>query len=307
MQLCRSVAYLSASCTHTALDDVLTIVPWHIATVPSDLQAAMQHHMLDVLAQQIVLHNSLPGYTSSTGMDLCRNMGLQILHQILQASGHTLLISWEMNFEVLGSVCWPTVTNLMPLLAPSSSGMGCRLPPPLGYLQEKGYPSLIKIAFQCMMLMCDALAALSPEHLHLCISTLGQFSQQAETNIPLVVVESLFWGVLDAKQAKWCEAIRESVYSALQMHLLLKILGLCADASPEVQMGTIRTLFRMLQLYGGRSCSCCSTHSHHTCGRTCSHPCPHQSQRASLQTQPAQRQQQYRISCGTSLKWSHCS
>jgi hypothetical protein len=27
--------------------------------------------------------------------------------------------------------------------------------------------------------MCDALAALSPEHLRLCISTLGQFGRQA--------------------------------------------------------------------------------------------------------------------------------
>ena len=231
------------------LDDVLTIVPRHIATVPSDLQAAVQRRVLDVLAQQIVLDNSPPGYASSAGMDL-RRMGLETLHQILQASGHTLLVGWETIFEVLGSVCRPAVTDPVPPLAPSSSGIGRGLPPPLGYLQEKGYSSLIKIAFQCMTLMCDTLAALSPEHLRLCISTLGQFGRQADTNIALTAAESLFWGVSDAIQAKRREAAQEPAYSSLWMHLLLEILGLCADARPEVRMGAIQTLFRTLQLYG---------------------------------------------------------
>jgi hypothetical protein len=231
------------------LDDVLAIVPRHIASVPNDLQAAVQRRVLDVLAQQIVLDSSPPGAASSAGMDL-RRMGLETLHQILQASGHTLLVGWETIFEVLGSVCRPAVTDPAPPHAPSSSGMGRGLPPPLGYLQEKGYSSLIKIAFQCMTLMCDALAALSPEHLRLCISTLGQFGQQADTNIALTATESLFWGVSDAIQAKRREAAQEPAYSALWMHLLLEILDLCADARPEVRMGAIQTLFRTLQLYG---------------------------------------------------------
>jgi hypothetical protein len=101
-----------------------------------------------------------------------------------------------------------------------------------------------------MTLMCDALAALSPDHLRLCISTLGQFGRQADTNIALTAAESLFWGVSDAIQAKRREADHEPAYSALWMHLLLEILRLCADARPEVRMGAIQTLFRTLQLYG---------------------------------------------------------
>jgi hypothetical protein len=69
-------------------------------------------------------------------------------------------------------------------------------PLPLGYLQEKGYSALTKITFQCMTLMCDA--ALSPEHLRLCISMLGRFGRQADTNIALTTAESLFWGISDA-------------------------------------------------------------------------------------------------------------
>ncbi|KAH9013194.1 hypothetical protein EDB84DRAFT_1533406 [Lactarius hengduanensis] len=224
------------------LDDVLAIIPRHVATVPSDLQAAVQRRVLDVLAQQIVLDSSAG---SSTSMEL-RRMGLETLHQILQASGHTLLVGWETIFEVLGSVCRPAVPDIAQL----SPGAPRGRPLPLGYLQEKGYSSLIKIAFQCMTLMCDALAALSPEHLRLCISTLGQFGRQADTNIALTAAESLFWGVSDAIQAKRREAAQEPAYSALWMHLLLEILGLCADARPEVRMGAIQTLFRTLQLYG---------------------------------------------------------
>jgi len=182
-------------------------------------------------------------------MDL-RRLGLETLHQILQASGHTLLVGWETIFEVLGSVCRPAPSDPASYLAPPESSTSHGRPTPLGYLQEKGYSALIKIAFQCMTLMCDGLSALSPEHLRLCISTLGQFGRQADTNIALTAAESLFWGVSDAIQAKRREADHEPAYSALWMHLLLEILRLCADARPEVRMGAIQTLFRTLQLYG---------------------------------------------------------
>ncbi|KAH9954570.1 hypothetical protein BC827DRAFT_1143388, partial [Russula dissimulans] len=115
---------------------------------------------------------------------------------------------------------------------------------------EKGYSVLIKIAFQCMTLMCDSLSALSPDHLRLCITTLRQFGRQADTNIALTAAESLFWGVSDATQAKRHEADHEHAYSALWMHLLLEILRLCDDSRPEVRFGAVQTLFRTLRLYG---------------------------------------------------------
>ncbi|KAI0300723.1 hypothetical protein B0F90DRAFT_1722805 [Multifurca ochricompacta] len=239
----------------STLNEVLAIVPRHLSVAPSDLQAAVQRRVLDVLAQQIMLDTTPPGTSSSTSMEL-RRMGLETLHQILQASGHTLLVGWETIFEVLGSVCRPAAVDPTSLPAPFLSGgdgggtSRTPRPLPLGYLQEKGYSALIKIAFQCMTLMCDSLAALSPEHLRLCISTLGQFGRQADTNIALTAAESLFWGVSDAIQAKRREAEQEPAYSGLWMHLLLEILRLCTDARPEVRLGAIQTLFRTLQLYG---------------------------------------------------------
>jgi len=140
------------------LDDILVIVLRNLTAAPSEFQAAVQRHVLDVLAQQIMLS----GTASSMNMEL-RRVGLETLHQILQASGHTLLVGWETIFEVLGSVCQPAPSD------PASYLALPRRPPPLGYLQEKGCSALIKIAFQwnqCMTLMCDAFAVLSPPALH---------------------------------------------------------------------------------------------------------------------------------------------
>ncbi|KAH9953813.1 hypothetical protein BC827DRAFT_1246121 [Russula dissimulans] len=87
--------------------------------------------MLDVLSQQIMLSGTT---SSSTTMEL-RPFGLETLHQILQASGHMLLVGWEIIFEVLGSSSPPTPESFR------------ARPPPLTHLQEKGFSVLIKIAF----------------------------------------------------------------------------------------------------------------------------------------------------------------
>ncbi len=72
----------------------------------------------------------------------------------------------------------------------------------LGNPTEKSYSSLVKIAFQSLTLVCDAVSSLSPAHLRLCISTLGHLGQQADTNIALTAAASLLWSVSDAIQSK---------------------------------------------------------------------------------------------------------
>jgi hypothetical protein len=120
----------------------------------------------------------------------------------------------------------------------------------LGGASEKSFVTLVKIAFQSLTLVCDSVSALSPAHLRLCISTLGQFGRQADTNIALTAAASLLWSVSDAIQSKRRNAEEEKEYSALWMFLLLEVLGLCTDARPEVRDGAIQTLFRTMQLYG---------------------------------------------------------
>ncbi|KAI0824392.1 hypothetical protein BC628DRAFT_1379334 [Trametes gibbosa] len=231
------------------LDDILVVVPRNISTT-GELQPKVQRRVLDVLAQQVIPDSSI---SSTTTVEI-RRMGLETLHQILQSSGHTLVVGWETIFEMLGSVCKsaPTPsTASTPVVSHSpQQELGRSRPPPLGYLNEKGYTSLIKIAFQSLTLVCDSLSSLSPEHLRLCITTLGQFGRQADTNIALTAAESLLWGVSDSIQAKRKEEEKEPEYNALWMSLLLEVLGLCTDARPEVRVGAIQTLFRTLQLYG---------------------------------------------------------
>ncbi|KAI0338792.1 hypothetical protein BDW22DRAFT_1362507 [Trametopsis cervina] len=227
------------------LDDTLVVVPRNLSAT-GELQPKVQHRVLDVLSQQVMTESSFLG--STTAVEI-RRMGLETLHQILQASGHTLVVGWEIIFEMLGSVC--KSASSLPVTSPTAPSPSTpRRPPPLGTVNEKNYTSLVKIAFQSLTLVCDSLSELSPEHLRLCISTLGQFGRQADTNIALTAAESLLWGVSDSIQMKRKDVEREPEYSALWMFLLLEILGLCTDGRPEVRVGAIQTLFRTLQLYG---------------------------------------------------------
>ena len=233
------------------LDEILVIVPRNLSG-SGDLQATSQRRVLDVLSKQIVPVSEAGAAGTSTNVEL-RRMGLEALHQILQASGHTLVVGWGSIFEMLGSVCKPPVlARTVSSDSVSTLSLHDHRPKPLqlGYNNERGYTALVKIAFQSLKLVCDSVSSLSPEDLRLCISTLGQFGRQADTNIALTAAESLLWSVSDSIQSKRKDAEEEPEYSALWMFLLLEVLGLCTDARPEVRVGAIQTLFRAMQLYG---------------------------------------------------------
>ncbi|KAL1741643.1 guanine nucleotide exchange factor in Golgi transport N-terminal-domain-containing protein [Schizophyllum fasciatum] len=205
------------------LDDVLVRVPRNVSSA-GELQAAVQGRVLSVLSQQVIPAEGTPWSTSELEL---RRLGLETLHQILQSSGHTLVVGWKVIFEMLSSVCAP----------PTAAAVGA---------PEK----LVKIAFQSLTIVIDAVANLAPEHLRLCIGTLGQFGRQADTNVALTAAASLMWSVSDAIQAKRKNAESEREYSALWMVLLRELLGLGSDARPEVRDGAIQTLFRAMLLYG---------------------------------------------------------
>jgi len=218
-----------------------------------ETKAEVQQRVLQVLSQQVI-YETTATISGTTSVEL-RRMGLETLHLILQSSGHTLVVGWEIIFEMLSSVCKPATPSISKssdsLDSTSTVEVPKPKPPPLGYVNEKGYTSLVKFAFQSLTLVCDSLTSLSPEHLRLCIKTLGQFGKQADTNIALTAAASLLWGVSDSIQAKRKDTEKEPEYSTLWMFLLEELLGLCTDSRPEVRVGAIQTLFRTLQLYGG--------------------------------------------------------
>ncbi|KAI6131100.1 hypothetical protein EDD16DRAFT_1822615 [Pisolithus croceorrhizus] len=234
------------------LDECLVVIPRNLSP-NQELQAKVQRRVLDVLAKQTISPPADGIYNTSTNLEL-RRMGLETLHLILQASGHTLVVGWETIFEMLGSVCKPAMLSRADSIDSVSTislhDINRPKPLPLGYNNERGHTTLVKIAFQSMKLVCDSVSTLSPEHLRLCIATLGQFGRQAETNVALTAAESLLWSVSDSIQAKRRDALIEPSYSELWMFLLLEMLGLCTDARPEIRVGAIQTLFRAMQLYG---------------------------------------------------------
>ncbi|KAL5521903.1 MON2 [Sanghuangporus sanghuang] len=235
------------------LDDVLLIVPRNIGS-SEERKKSVQRLMLEVLAEQV---SPDPITGNNTTVVEIRKMGLETFHQILQFAGHTLVVGWEIIFEMLGSACEPTSMSTLASIpesaatSPTASPQPSK-PSPLQYsaVSDRGSAVLVRIAFQSLTLVCDSLSALSPEHLRLCISTIGRFGRQADTNISLTAAGSLLWGVSDSIQTRRKNSEHEEEYNALWMLLLLEMLGLCTDPRSEVRVGAIQTLFRTLQLYG---------------------------------------------------------
>ena len=207
----------------------------------------MQQRVFDALSEQVIFE---PPQFSITVTEV-RRLGLECLHEILQFSGHTLVTGWETIFKILSSTCIPRFNS--PSLSPQSPSDQIESPARLRLLPSplfKPNVSLLRIAFQSLTLVCDSIDALSPDHLRLCITTLGQFGTQPDTNMALTAAESLMWGVSDSIQSKRRDSEKEPIYSNLWMFLLSELLHLCADGRTEVRNGSIQTLFRSLQLYG---------------------------------------------------------
>jgi hypothetical protein len=232
------------------LDEILLSAPRNISNLLEEEKGDVQNRVLDALSAQVVLDKT--GEPSNQVTLELRKMGLETLLKVLQTSIHTLVVGWETIFGMLTSVCRPIPGETHPPSgsSPSLSGTS-RRPPPLMLGNDRGGAVLVKIAFQILTLVCDALESLDPPHLQLCISTLGAFGRQADTNVALTAAESLLWSVSDSIQGRRKAAQgRDEEYSKLWMDLLLELMGLGRDTRREVREGAIQTLFRTLQLYG---------------------------------------------------------
>ncbi|KAH7877662.1 thaumatin family-domain-containing protein [Lentinula edodes] len=204
------------------LDDILITVPRNLGTA-GELQAQVQQRVLEVLSYQVIPDYTplLSAATANVGTTVeLRRMGLETLHEILQVSGHTLIVGWETIFSMLESVCRPpppTKSGSVDSTIASPTASPPRAKPillGLGVPSEKNYTTLIKVAFQSL--------------------NLDNSGGKPITNIALTVAASLLWSVSDAIQAKRKDAEKEPEYSALWMFLLLEVLGLCSDDRPEV-------------------------------------------------------------------------
>ncbi|KZP00948.1 hypothetical protein CALVIDRAFT_580907 [Calocera viscosa TUFC12733] len=227
------------------LDESLMLLS-RILGPETDSSGLVQRQILDALAAQMAVH-TLHGSTSILEI---RKMGLETLHLILQQAGHTLVLGWETIFQILSSVIRLDVyaseesANVAQLESPK------RRPAPIITTPVKNDPTLIRVAFLSLKLICsDYLPSLSIEQLRLCITTLVTFGQQKEDlNIALTAGGGLLSNLADFIQTKRVGTSAE--YDALWMFLLNQLLVLCDDSRAEARNGSIQTLSRTLQLYG---------------------------------------------------------
>jgi hypothetical protein len=104
-----------------------------------ETKAEVQQRVLQVLSQQVIYETTITA-NGTTSVEL-RRMGLETLHLILQSSGHTLVVGWEIIFEMLSSVCKPAA----PSVSESSDSLNSTSTvetskpklPPLGYSTKR--------------------------------------------------------------------------------------------------------------------------------------------------------------------------
>ncbi|KAH9917524.1 uncharacterized protein B0H18DRAFT_1123603, partial [Fomitopsis serialis] len=163
-----------------------------------DLQPKVQRRVLDVLARQVIPDSMA---TNSTTVEV-RRMGFETPSPD-SAGFRTYPRNWRMHSDDLASSATTDSLSTPTTAVPETPR---RKPAPLGYTNDKGHNSLVKIAFQSLTLV-------------------WKFGRQADTNIALTAAESLLWGVSDSIQAKRKDAETEHEFSALWMFLLVEVLA----------------------------------------------------------------------------------
>ncbi|PPQ88756.1 hypothetical protein CVT25_008626 [Psilocybe cyanescens] len=189
---------IQAACV---LNEILLVIPCNLSST-GELQVQVQHQFLDQTTMSVEI----------------RRMGLEMLHQILQVAGHTLVVGWETIFRMLGSVCRlaslssSNLGPIQPTRSRSTNSVSILSGPPslvvrmkplllgLSNPTEKSYNVLVKIAFQ-----------------------------------------SLTLSISDAIQSKQKNMDEEPVYSELWMFLLLEVLGLYTD--PRAEYGNMGAMY----------------------------------------------------------------
>ena len=155
-----------------ALDDILANAQRHLAAGPGDLQATVQRRVPDVLAQQIML-----GELASTASIELRRLGLERLASIGSYPTRRLGNDTHVQLRHRPALSVPPSQS-----APSSPGR--EHSPPLITAGKRLFgANQDRFSVHDASMRCSRRSfARAP----LCIGTVGQFGQQADTNIALM-------------------------------------------------------------------------------------------------------------------------
>jgi hypothetical protein len=198
--------------------------------VTSDDIASVQQRSLQAVTEQSILSGKRQ---VAADIDV-RRLGLETLVDILEKHGHSLLLGWELIFELCAAAC-----------APSEA---------VDDASVRSTVSLIKTAFTSLQLVCsDLLTKLDLKQLEGCVKTLTLFSKQKEDVNVALTANGTLWAVtaeISARAERDSSKADTEQITALWIYVLKSVLELTSDERLEVRNGAISILFNILEQYG---------------------------------------------------------
>lgn len=210
-----------------ALDTFLTLA----MQVKAEDVAGIQLRSLQAVNQQCILDRKRQ---VAADIDV-RRLGLETLVDILEKYGHSLLLGWELIFELCAASS----------VSPAEVVDDVSLRPTT---------TLIKSAFTSLQLVCsNLLTKLNLKQLEECVETLALFSKQKEDVNVALTANGTLWAVtaeISARAEMDEPAAGNEEITALWIYVLKSVLELASDDRLEVRNGAISILFNILEQYG---------------------------------------------------------
>lgn len=208
----------------------------------------VERQLFDVLSREI--RPRAKGSVALADVDV-RLAGLQTLQVVLESCGHALTVVWPSVFDILGSIF------VEPISVSGHDSLKSRrnsdLPPlDLAVISSKSQTQMLRMAFPSVNLICsDFVLSFDADAMDCAINTLQKYGQQRlDVNITLSAI-GLIWNVSDTVRSPAVELPWEA-RDRLWLKLLDCLLVLGTDNRHEVRTSALQTLFKCLELHGGK-------------------------------------------------------
>ncbi|KAJ9092821.1 hypothetical protein QFC21_006697 [Naganishia friedmannii] len=213
-----------------------------------NFQQRIEHQLFQALSREV--QPVISGVIASIDIDI-RVAGLHTLLVVLESCGHALSDVWSTVFNILGSVFNNSAqhTDGESLKSRRQSD----LPPLLiQTVSHKSQIQMLRTAFPSVNLICsDFVMTFDASALGCAIDTLERYGRQRlDVNITLSAI-GLIWNVSDTVRSSAVD-LESAQRETLWLKLLHCLLVLSSDCRNEVRTSALQTLFKCLELHGGK-------------------------------------------------------
>ncbi|KAJ9101495.1 hypothetical protein QFC19_005146 [Naganishia cerealis] len=234
--------------------EVLNNILVAAANAISEAEGAVSQHQIEQQLFQALRREIQPainGIVTSIDVDI-RVAGLHTLLAVLESCGHALSNVWPTVFNILGSVFVDSTQHNDGETLKSRRRQSDLPSLQLQAISQKSQAQMLRTAFPSVNLICsDFVMTFDASALGCAIDTLERYGRQRlDVNITLSAI-GLIWNVSDTVRSSAADlpaAQRETLWLKLLHCLLL----LCSDRRNEVRTSALQTLFKCLELHGGK-------------------------------------------------------